>query len=303
MNRFALLALLTMWAGRAGGQSPTVSTALNCAPATCKGTPPRTEGASGLPSNNAWVKAGAQLGYKIAGRGDFKDDFLVSARTELQTLNVGQPATVKIPLIGNLSGLSSDLSPDAIKDKTKELLNSAQGIHLSLQPYYAPTVTGRFKPTLYGTAGWKVNAAKQFTDTSKVVYLNQGRFSAGVAVEAFIVEDPTGKPEARPITFSLEPVYTVISGNDYRAAFGKEKPENLRSLELTAVIPIAGFGLLAQTIMSKGVGPISRIGILYVKGSSSEPAVAPREQPPARPAPSPASPFNTSGAQPRRSGG
>jgi hypothetical protein len=278
------LALVTAFCGIIGtseAQAPTVSKSLTCVPQTCLEVAPKEKAAGGLPSNNSWVKAGAQLAYKIGGRGDFKDDFLVSARTELERLNVGQPSGLKLPLIGNLSTLSSDLAATAVAEKTKELLNSAQGINLTFQPYYE-TSSKRLKTTFYGTAGWKTNAAKDFADTSQTVYLNQGRFSAGIAVEAFIVEDTDGKPQARPITFGFEPVYTVINAHDYKRAFGKEKPSNLKSLEVTLVIPIAGVGLLAQTIMSKDLSPTSRIGILFVKGngSSTTPAAGKdREQP------------------------
>jgi hypothetical protein len=220
-----------------------------------------------LPANNPWIVAGAQIGYKFSGNSDFADGLLASSRIGLQTLRFpGQGNRVGLPLIGNLSRLSPGLGTDSIGSISDRLTNTAEGINVGLYPYFESidrTKGGPAQVTFYGSTVWKLNAARDRTDSS-TVYLNQGRFTMGVGVDLYIAENNT-----MPVSFSIEPVLTLVSADAFERVTGRRE-NRIYSVELTGVLPIGNnMGLLAQLGAPDDGETLFRVGVIYVASPAS----------------------------------
>ncbi|SFQ79929.1 hypothetical protein [Hymenobacter arizonensis] len=222
-----------------------------------------------LPATSPWIVAGAQLGYKFAGNDDFADGLVASGRAQFYALDfVGQAAGLSLPLIGNISKLTTNAKntdPDRV---ISELLTTSQGLNFGLYPCYemnqGSKIATRF--TLYGSGVYKLNTARATADSS-LVYLNQGRFSMGLGVDVFPKEK--ANEMNLPLSFSVEPVVTVVKRKDYERVTGFTN-KNLFSLELTGVLPIGrNTGLLAQMAVADQGPTVWRVGLLIVTGSGT----------------------------------
>jgi hypothetical protein len=252
----AAFCLLATCVSRAQAQAPFVSDVLTGRVRTAP-VPDKGKGASGLQPGSSWLRVGAQMGYLLDGSGTIEDDFLASGRVEVGMLKFSstQPEALKIPIISNIGSLGLAKTKDELEKGGRDLLASAKGLSIAVSPYraYGPC---RARTTLYASAGWKLNTGRDRADTTRTVKLHQGRFSVGIGIDAKIIEG-----SAMPVTFSVEPVYTVWNASRYRAIYGVERSA-LTSLELTAIIPIRGLGLLAQTNVAQAMTPAWRIGLL-----------------------------------------
>ncbi|HKG90567.1 MAG TPA: hypothetical protein VKA84_01675, partial [Gemmatimonadaceae bacterium] len=211
--------------------------------------------------NNEWLRLGAKLGYRIDGRGEFKDDFLVSGLVQLGELEfANQSDHFHLPFIGNFSNLSSELTDEEFGQRIRKLI-ADPGLSFGISPYFVSGMRPA-RLTTYGYAGWKVNSGRDFVDTSKTRYLHQGRFSGGMALDAFVV-----KGIDNPLLLSAEVGYIVPTRKVYQQIFGTPLESNILNLELTAIIPVQGMGLMAQTIVAEHAGPTWRVGFLYIKNA------------------------------------
>jgi hypothetical protein len=151
-----------------------------------------------------------------------------------------QKKPVQLPVVGNIGKLTAALPAGRqdLEKKATELLNSADGITVELAPYWLipRSDSALISLTLFGSAGLKVNAAKDPLDSS-TVYLKQGRFTAGVELSY----QPRTAP--RPMPLSVGPSLTTFNRRKYLLATGKDK-SNISSLEVTLILPTGGFGLL-----------------------------------------------------------
>lgn len=222
-----------------------------------------------LAPNNPWLVAGAQLGYKVSGNSDFADQFIASTRLAAQWFEFrGQSPQFHLPLIGNLSKLTAETPGDSIGGVISKIVNTAEGLNLGFYPYYefidrAGDTPSQAQLTLFGSAGWKLNAGKDREDSTHV-YLNQGRFSMGLGLDLYIMRNNT-----MPLSLSVEPVLTLVDGDAFRRTTGSSESK-IHSLELTGVLPLGNdFGLLGQLTAIDGARSLWRVGVVYVPAAES----------------------------------
>ena len=220
------------------------------------------EGASGF---NPWL--GAQLVHNFEGTGDFTDNLVITGRL-LYELNTSSQK-FKIPVMGNISDLKSELLTDKEKldNALSEIVIGDQGLNIGIYPYYVVDdyADDDFYFIIHGSAGWKLNGFQ--VDTTTTNYLNTGRFSAGIEIGYGLLNEATGD---KPITLSLTPVYSIFDKAQYNEVFGEEKG-SLFSFEITGIIPISktGIGIMLQSVISPDTDNTFRAGIILT-GKSNE---------------------------------
>jgi hypothetical protein len=214
----------------------------------------------------------AQVGYMF-GDGTFASN-MITAGGFLYDIDVGQNddgRTTKfgLPVRGNLAPILAaglDKTGDtekAARDKAiQDLLVSAQGIRVALEPWVqiaGAKDDSKFRSTLYASAGWKLNAVKDPTDTTR--YLPAGRMAAGLDFGVGRTKD--GR---LPLLITLSPVYSVYATGDYKKVPGLKKA--YASGELTIVVPVASnAALMTETIVAAGRSPVWHVGLLTVAAS------------------------------------
>lgn len=225
--------------------------------------------AGGLSAISPWV--GAQVGYLFGDSKEFGDNLLVSGKVLYEIdLNTDK---FKLPVIGNISniikskvGFETGEGKEKLDSEIKEIVNSTQGLHIGLYPYYKITEGDYFSLIAHGVVGWKLNGI-QDTITNTITYLDQGRFSVGLE---FVIGN--SKEEKSPLTISVAPTLMFFSKNDYNKVFGVEK-NSIRTLELTCVIPLnKGIGVMFENItpLSKGVDNLFRVGFIYTVETTTQ---------------------------------
>ncbi|MHC2991230.1 hypothetical protein OB13_06390 [Pontibacter sp. HJ8] len=226
-----------------------------------------------LPANNPWIVAGAQLGYKIGGNDEFAEGLIGSGRVQFQALEFPkQSKKLGLPMIGNISkiltGLSTNNSDVSEKSEEliQELITSSQGLNFGLYPYYEWVSADKVKfsqITFYGSAAYKLNAARDLLDSS-IVNLHQGRFSVGFGWDLYIV-----KNSKLPLSLSAEPVMTVVKKSDFERVAGTAN-DNIFSLELTGIFPLSpSVGFLGQWAIPNTGNSLWRIGLIFIAGPSA----------------------------------
>ena len=222
----------------------------------------KAEGASAF---NPWV--GAQLLNNFEGTGDFVDNLIVSARVlyEVKT----NSTSFKIPVMGNISELKSDLLTDT--EKTKEAINKIilgdQGLNFGIYPYYILNDydDDDFYLIAHGSLGYKLNGFQ--LDSTTTEYLNSGRISAGLEVGYGLLNEVTGD---KPITLSLTPVITFFDKEQYQTIF-EENLGSIFSFEITGIIPISstGVGIMIEKVFAnEGNNPI-RVGVIFTPSNKN----------------------------------
>jgi hypothetical protein len=269
------LAMLSVVSSEGIGQSPT---AIRNVPAKRRAGPADTTAALRAQVDTAQAKAaasrnpyvGAQIGYAF-GDGEFASN-LVTSGSFLYEIDVGQSdagaPVYGFPIRGNIgpilaAGLDNteDAAKEAREKAIQDLVVSAQGIRIAMEPWRQ--IYGGddkfFRSTIFASLGWKLNAVKDPTDTTR--YLAAGRVSGGIDLGVGRTKD--GR---LPILVTLSPVYSVFANQDYKKIEGLKK--QYASGELTIVVPVASnVALLTEGIVASGRSPIWRIGLLTVAAS------------------------------------
>ena len=213
-------------------------------------------------SHNPYV--GAQAGY-VFGGGEFASNLVANGSVVYDVLHTprspGDDTTshFSLSIRGNVSSLVA-AKDGADRDKqAQSLISGAQGIRISVEPFLALPSVGFLKPGMFASAGWKLNAVKDATDSTR--YLALGRFALGI-------EGVFGpKDESRsPIVIDISPVYSTFAGRDYRSIAGLEK--SIWSGELTVVLPVgASTGFLTEAIIAQHALPVWRTGLVLSAAS------------------------------------
>lgn len=212
-----------------------------------------TTGAAGFPTNSPWfVKT--ELALRLDGTGTFEDDFLASGQLVVDEVALARNSGLRLPILANFSTLSVGETGLPLQEQVGNLLSANRGLSLALQPYYATANPG-LQATVFGTAGWKMNAKRDLADTSLTRYLHQGRFSVGLALDAFLVTGP------RPISLSAEAIYRRFSDTRYQQLFGEDR-DSFTSLELTGIVPLGQLGFLAQGLFTDGAPTVWRVALV-----------------------------------------
>ncbi len=214
-----------------------------------------SEGASGF---NPWL--GAQLIHNFEGTGDFADNIVITGRLlyELRTSS----KKFKVPIMGNISDLKSELLNDAekLENALTNIVVGDDGLNVGVYPYFIINdyAGDDFYLLAHGSASWKMNGFQ--IDTTQTNYLNAGRFSAGLEMGYGLFDRTSGD---RPITLSVTPVFSIIDKEKYKEVFGEEKG-SFFSLEITGIIPISktGIGLMIQSVISGDTNNVFRVGII-----------------------------------------
>jgi len=216
------------------------------------------ESAAGSSGFNPWL--GAQLLLNVAGTGDVSDNLIVSGRLLYQLKTTSKK--FKIPIMGNISNLTSDLEnkkADEIEQSVNEIVMSDKGLNIGLYPYYILVPYDRdFYLLAHGSLNWKLNGFKLTDSTSN--YLNIGRFSAGFEIGYGTLDNITGD---KPLTISITPTLSLFDKTKYKEIFGIDKSMVL-GLELTGIIPISktGIAVVLDGIFSKGTDAAFRVGFI-----------------------------------------
>lgn len=215
---------------------------------------------------NPWV-AGAQLGYKFVGEGDFADNVFAAGTI---IYNVPLDTIVShgwfVPVFSNLASMAADAggksSKDSLEQASNALLNSAQGILVKIAPYNTFHPGTNLRMRVLTEFGGKINSlAAKDTAEGKETML-QGRLAAGLEIELGKKADKDGN---NPITFSVTGIKSYFSATSYEKVFGERK-SNLTAIELTGIIPIKiGTGLISEAVLAKNHAPAIRVGILLAR--------------------------------------
>jgi hypothetical protein len=250
---------------RANAQSPHTERVLNIA----------APGGGPAP-NNPWYAAGFQLGHRLAGSGDFADDLVASGRAvlSLKTKTIGKDSTrvFGLPLIGNIGKLRSKVPDDieGLKKEASKLLATTEGINVGVYPYWelrkarsTENAALGLDVTFYLSGTGRINQLRDRVDTTQTFMLMRGRLSAGFD---FGIRH---KDFEQPISISSELAVSLFSADRYLRAFG-DRRSNIVSVDVTAIIPIGGFGLLAEGSFASRLSPNWRIGIIVAKASQSK---------------------------------
>lgn len=217
------------------------------------------ESAAGPAGFNPWL--GAQLLLNIDGTRDISDNLIVSGRLLYQIKTTSKK--FKIPIMGNISDLTSDLEnkkEDEIKQSVNEISMSDKGLNIGLYPYYILVPYDRdFYLLVHGSGNWKLNRFKLTDSTSN--NLNILRFTAGFEMGYGILDNITGD---KPITLSITPSLSIFNKVKYNDIFGSNK-SMIWGLELTGIIPISktGIAVVLDGIISKGTDAAFRAGIIF----------------------------------------
>lgn len=223
-------------------------------------TTPTQPIAGTTPGRNPYV--GAQLGYSFNNTGDFASN-LVASGSVLYTVIAADPKSSSstkffLPIRANFSALNAVDSASRSK-QVQQLLSSAQGLRVGVEPYLTLSDWGPFiHPVLFGSAGWKINAVKDKSDTTR--YVTLGRLSGGL--ELGIGPSDGSK---LPITLDLAPVYSIFADRTYRSVFGANFPKSVWSTEVTIVLPVAAnMGVLSEAISGQHTLPVWRVGLVLM---------------------------------------
>lgn len=213
------------------------------------------EGASGF---NPWL--GAQLVHSFEGTGDFADNIVITGRLlyELKTSS----KKFKVPVMGNISDLKSELLNDAkkLESALTNIVIGDDGLNVGIYPYFIINdyAGDDFYLLAHGSASLKMNGFQ--IDSTQTNYLNTGRFSAGLEMGYGLFDKKSGD---RPITLSVTPVFSFFDKEEYNDVFGEER-NSIVSLEFTGIIPISktGIGLMIQSVVSGNTNNVFRAGII-----------------------------------------
>lgn len=228
----------------------------------------KSQGAAKVPAatGNPWV-AGAQIGYKFAGKGDFADN-VFAAGTVIYNLQLDPTESHgwNIPIFSNVASLAADASgktaQDSLQNSANAMLNSAQGILLKLAPYRTFHDATNTRLRLLTSVGGKINSlAAKDTAAGKETLL-QGRVGAGFEMEIGMKADEDGN---RPIVLSGSLLQSFFSATSYEKVFGERKSE-LTVMELSAIVPVQkGTGMVIEAALAQGLPPALRIGLLVAR--------------------------------------
>lgn len=258
-------------------QSPRTTHTAGCAPWCRQPTPAEVSknaslGAGGAAPSNPWFTAGTTVAYKW-GPGSFDNDLIGSGlvQTALRRDKSGMKA-FHLDAIGNIGKLNVDLLKDLKETKKKltDLVNGAEGFRIGLFPYWARSRVKDLSATVadttnnlfvaWGSGSYKINGAQDTTTAdSSTVYLHQFRSTAGVEWQHY-----WRKKDTLPATLSVELVNTTVDEKTLKKLFGVAR-SNIQSAEVTAVIPLFGFGALAQFSIDEEKQKMWRIGVLMGK--------------------------------------
>jgi hypothetical protein len=220
-----------------------------------------------ISGNNPWI-AGAQLGYKFAGEGDFTDNLLVAGTVMYKIpLIPDTPTSWNLPVFTNIASLAADAAAgkskkDSLEAAGNALLSSAQGIFVRLAPYRVLRAATNTRTTFFSSIGGKVNSLAAKDTSAGKQELLQGRISAGLELALGAV---TADTASRPLTISVAAVRSYFSGTTYKKIFGGRRTM-IPSGEMTVILPVqTGTAVLAEAVMAKGFRPAIRLGLLIAK--------------------------------------
>lgn len=206
------------------------------------------------------VWAGAQATYNLTS-GEFVDNFQASGRALIEVLG---PKTDRygIFLMGNLSRLSINSDSADANIKYREILQSSQGINISLYPHYIWGDPNENSFTLYANIGWKLNALKDNEDLD-LIYMHQFR----VAPIAFELTGLKGLYSNYPTSLTVEPALSFISKSNYSDVFSKSG-STVFGLNTTLIFPAGkGRGIIVDAMFSKNIDPTFRVGLMLTSGN------------------------------------
>jgi hypothetical protein len=204
---------------------------------------------------------GAQVGYRFGDGGDFANNLIAAGSLMYDVIQPMQDSKKSfefaLPVRGNIGPLIAQ-EEDSREEKLNEIVTSTQGIRIGIEPYLRLGTAKYLHPVLFGSAGWKLNAAKD-SASNETNYLALGRFSLGF--ELGIGDSGDGR---LPMTISVSPVYSVFA-NDPPLNVVPTGKKSVASYEFTAVVPIAtSAALLTEAIAVRDAKPVWRIGLVFV---------------------------------------
>lgn len=207
---------------------------------------------------------GAQVGY-VFGDGTFASNLVANGSVVYNVLEVtgakgsGRGIGFFLPVRGNVSSLVAASDDDGRSKAAQQLISSAQGMRVAVEPYLSLPGTRFLRPALFAAVGWKLNAVKDANDTTR--YLSLGRFSGGGEIAIGPADG-----SKNPIVISLSPVYSVFSTRDYQKVQGLTR--SITSGELTVVVPLGtSVGLLTEAVVARNALPSWRTGVILTAAS------------------------------------
>ncbi len=199
-----------------------------------------------------WI--GATLAYNIDGAEI--DNVVGSAKVGINPVS-GEYLGASWGIVGNFANFISAQNKEKTEKDLLKVAQSSQGLSIGMAGTWEVfRHSNDFNLRCYVSTGYRLNAFQRVGKDSSSVSLSQFRNTAGIEFEGFRFNNG-GK-----LHLSFEGSLTAFSENKYELVFG-EKKSSLTSLEVTAILPIAGnIGFLANGTYAKQLTPVYQFGIV-----------------------------------------
>jgi hypothetical protein len=211
-------------------------------------------GTSGYVARNPYV--GAQTGFTLGG-GGFASNLVAGGSIIYVVINdSSKSARFSLPVRGNFSGLNVGSKSDADQKKISDLVSSATGLRIAVEPEVRFNSWKYFRPAVFGSAGWKLSAVKDSGDTTH--YLPLGRVGGGVELGI-----GPASSDRLPIVIDLSAVYSSFANREYKAVGANLERSTLR-YEIVVVVPVASsVGFMTEAVVGNSL-PVWRMGFVFI---------------------------------------